>query len=101
MVVMFYVKVHEIEGEKMIAVCDREVLGKEYTEGELCLTVSEKFYRGDNASPEELKKALTDATIANLVGENAVEIAIEEGHIDKENTITVSGIPHAQFLVIK
>ena len=40
------------------------------------------------------------ATIANLVGEEVVRIAVEEGFIDESCVLRVDGIPHAQMVLI-
>ncbi|OYT28985.1 hypothetical protein B6U98_03495 [Thermoplasmatales archaeon ex4572_165] len=45
-----------------------------------------------------LKKYLKDATIANLVGETCIKIAINMDLIDQSNVIYIQGIPHAQMV---
>jgi len=46
-----------------------------------------------------VKKALKDATIANLVGEQSVACGIDSGIVDEHCVITIDGIPHAQMVL--
>lgn len=80
-----------------MAICDVELFGKEFREGELRLKVEENFYKGEEASVEECLEVLKDATIANLVG-SIVDSAIEAGYVDSDNVLEIEGIPHAQMV---
>ena len=61
------------------------------------LHVKESFYKGKVRAEYELIEALGKASIANLVGNRAVEAAITLGYVHPENTLTIDGIKHAQF----
>lgn len=97
---MVYVKVHRKEGEVLVAACDRKVLGKAVSEGDVCLNILPGFYQGDKINVEDLGKELDEATVANLAGKEVVEYAILQGYIDRENVLEVAGIPHAQFVLV-
>ena len=97
---MMYLKVYEIGGEKLLAVCDKWLIGKSFEEGEYILHVSEQFYKGEIATEEEVRSALMDATNINLVGEKAVRCAIDAGILREEGIIWIGGVPHAQIFVI-
>jgi hypothetical protein len=60
--------------------------------------VSKKFYGGNRISLQALQQYLKEATIANLVGEKAVQCAIKLGLVDASNVLTIQGIPHAQMV---
>lgn len=98
---MFCVKVHESLGEVLVAACDRNLLGETLSEDELEFTVSEGFYGGEVVGLSELPSILSNATIANLVGNKVVEEAIRLGHVDPQNTLTIGGVKHAQFAVME
>ena len=36
-------------------------------------------------------------TVANLVGEKVIEVAIQGGYIDRGNVLMIEGVPHAQL----
>ena len=93
-------KIYKTGGETLVAACDAELLGKTLVEGEIEFHVSEEFYNGIRGGEEMLKKHLSIATIANLVGERSVGCGIKMGLIDKENILNIDGIPHAQFALL-
>jgi hypothetical protein len=86
----------------VVAICDSEVLGKIFQQENLKLEVKESFYKGQEVSKKELVEIINDmikedATF-NIVGENSIEIALEEGIIDKDCIKTIAGIPFALVL---
>jgi hypothetical protein len=93
-----YLKIHKVSREVMVAVCDCELLGKTFDEGELCLSVEAAFFGEEEATSQEVAKALAEATIANMVGEKAVACAIETSCIDGENILRIGGVPCAQMV---
>lgn len=84
-------------GEVVVTVCDSELFGETFKEGELSLEIDEDFYEGEEASVEECLNALERATIANLVG-SIVEHAIENGYIDSDYVLEIEDVPHAQMM---
>ncbi len=82
----------------LVSVCDRELLGETVENGEVSLTVTEEFYGGDEASERDVADSLARASVANLIGERAVSLAIEHGHVEETNVLDIDGTPHAQFL---
>ncbi len=92
-----YLKDHIANGTRLIAICDRELVGQTFTDGALRLEVSEFFYKGELTAPDDVKNALRRAKVANLVGERSVACALEEGFITKDNILMIDGVPHAQM----
>ena len=82
----------------LVAVCDPEVLGETFEEGEVTLTVTEEFYGGETVEESAVVDSLARATVANIVGTRAVELAIEEGFIEEANVLEVGSTRHAQLL---
>lgn len=95
-----YMKIYETEGQIMVAVCDKSLIGRTFQEGEIVLRVTEEFYKGFSATEDEVSAALDRATIANLVGEMTVACAVEGGHVDPEQVLVIDGVPHAQMVRI-
>jgi hypothetical protein len=91
-------KVHKVRGEVMVAVCDRDLLGKTFEEGKLCLTVEAAFFGEEEATAREVAEALAGATIANMVGERAVACGIKTNCIDGRNILKIDGVPTAQMV---
>ncbi len=95
-----YLKSYRVNKETIVAVCDSELLGRTFRQGELHLSVNEEFFKGFLASEHDVREALEDATIANLVGKRAVGCGIDSGIIDDECVISIEGVPHAQMVVL-
>lgn len=92
------VRVHRQGGDVLVAACDRELLGSVLRDGELKLEVRSTFYEGEDASEELLLNRLTIATVANLVGERTVAVAVKHRFIDEECILYIDGVPHAQLV---
>lgn len=85
----------------LVSVCDADVLGETFENGEVSLTVTEGFYAGEAAEEvgeEAVVESLGRAAVANLVGSRSVEVAIEAGVIDAEQVLEVGDTLHAQYL---
>lgn len=96
----FRMKIYRVKGEVLVAVCDAEIAGKTFTEGNLKIEVKEEFYGKEEFEEIEVEKALKMATIANITGEKAVELAIRIGIIDKDKVLKIKDCPHAQMVLI-
>ncbi len=98
---MLSLKVHKTRREIIVAACDIELLGQKFSEGEKRFEVYKSFY-GDTAIDEgELGAYLQMATIINLVGERAVEKAIQLGYVDPEKVLRIGAAVHAQAATIQ
>ncbi len=84
--------------ETLIAVCDSDILGKKFSEGNLCIEVCPDFFGEEKASCSEVETAMKGATMANFVGCKAVEHAIRLGYVDKENILCIDGVLYAQMV---
>ena len=87
--------------EYIVAICDQEILGKKFEEGERCFHVSEGFYKGKLVSVTEGLAAMEQATIANIVGERIVNEALKAELIHERGVIRIQNVPHAQIVVTK
>lgn len=95
---MFCCKTYKYGKDVMVAVCDKEVLGKEFLFGDVNFKVKKGFYGEDVHSKEEIKKILKDATIINAVGKNIVNLLIKEGLIDERYVMKIGDTLHAQMV---
>lgn len=91
-----YVKIHK-SYRNVVAICDSELLGKKFEEGQKCLDVKESFYKDLELSKEEVikiikRQALEDATF-NIVGEKSINCAIKSGIIEKKDAGYINSIP--------
>lgn len=82
----------------LVSVCDPDVLGETFENGEISLTVTEEFYGGDEADKETVVASLSRAAVANIVGTRSVEVAIDAGIIEAGNVLELDGAQHAQLV---
>ena len=93
-----YLKEYNSESGLLVAVCDKDLMGKNFEEGELTLKISERFYKGEEATEGDVITSLRRATIANLVGKRTIKCAVDNDFIEEASVIFVDGVPHAQMV---
>jgi hypothetical protein len=91
-------KERETDEGLLVAVCDEDVLGETFEDDGVSLTVTEEFYGGDEVDEQTVVDSLARASVANIVGTEAVELAIREGFVDEAKVLEVETTRHAQFL---
>ncbi len=93
----------------IVAICDSELLGKYFEEGNFQLDIKESFYKGDTLkgtskkTEQEVIQIILDmksedATF-NIVGERSVNCAVKSGLILQESIRTIQGIPFVLILL--
>lgn len=100
---MIIVKIHDSsDGKKIIALCDDDILGKSFEEGEKLLDLKSGFYDGKRMPKEEIIDNTQDRNFhVNAVGKESVEFCISRKIINKDNVMTISDIPYAQAVIVK
>ena len=93
-----YVKTMTHGRDRLVAVCDEEILGETLEGGRVPFKVSEGFYKGVLGEVDEAIAAMRHATICNLVGKAIVEAAIECNMVHERAVIYFGDIPHAQIV---
>jgi len=89
-------KKHEIDYKTILAVCDKEHVGKTFEDGPICFTASTKFYSGEDITAKQLETMLEEADSINLFGNKCVGIAIKKGFASEKSVKIIAGIKHAQ-----
>ena len=86
--------------KRIISICDKEIIGKKFSEKNKQLDLSSNFYKGEEKTEEEVRELVKDAYILNIVGECSIEFCLKERWISKNNIIRIKKMPHAQCLFI-
>lgn len=99
----YSIKIHKTY-RAVVAICDIELVGKTFQEGERVLEVPERFYSDEVIGNEkEMIKLMVDLakedSTFNIIGDNSVKAAIKAGIIRKDGTKMVDGIPFALVLL--
>ena len=74
--------------------------GKTLKSSKADFVVSKGFYEGKEISEEKLKTMLHEFENINIVGNKAVQIAIEEGIAGQENVVEIGKQKHVQIFKI-
>ncbi|MFA6974259.1 MAG: DUF424 family protein [Parcubacteria group bacterium] len=87
----------------IVIICDSDLIGKKFEEGEFQLDIKESFYNGEKTSEKEAIEILIDmkkedATF-NIVGKKSVAATLKAGVIEKEEIKTIQGVPFALILL--
>ena len=82
----------------LLAICDEELLGKTLREGKIVFKISEDFYKGKKISVDQAVSMIENSTIINLIGNECVKKAIENGFVHPEAVLKIEGISHAQIM---
>lgn len=93
-----YVKTVTQGRDRLVAVCDEEILGKTLEGGKVPFKVSEGFYKGTLGDVDEAIAAMKQATICNLIGKKIVEAAIDCNMVHERAIIYFGDVPHAQIV---
>ena len=81
----------------LLAICDEELLGKTLREGKIVFKISEDFYKGKKISVDQAVSMIENSTIINLIGNECVKKAIENGYVHPKAVLKIEGISHAQI----
>jgi uncharacterized protein len=87
----------------VIAICDKELLGKTFEEGKREITLNPHFFEGEEKTEQEILQAIengaySDSTF-NIVGKRSIETALKAGLIKHEGIFKIKDIPIALSLL--
>jgi hypothetical protein len=94
------VKIHKRDERTIVAVCDSDLVGRKFAEGERQLDLTSDFYKGEEKDEKETGDIIRNADIVNLVGPEAIKLGLQEEVITQDHVITIAGIPHAQAVIV-
>ncbi len=95
---MLIVKEHINENRLVLAVCDPELIGRVFEQGNIVLDLTKKFYRGDLMPENEVVELMRSAYIMNLVGEKSVNLALKNNFISENFVFKIKNVPYAQYV---
>lgn len=90
-------KVFETKFDVVVTLCDEHIIEKVLDKKGIKLKVSKQFYGEQLVDEPTALKAMEKATIGNLIGDKAIEFAVKNGFVSKENVVVIDNVPHAQW----
>lgn len=97
---MFLLKIHLSEKGKVAAACDAELLGKTFSDGEICLDVDADFFGGRKAEPDEIVRAIKACVTANLAGNKITAELVKRGVIKESGVKEIKGVKYAMVFKV-
>jgi hypothetical protein len=98
---MFSYKIFKQGDDILLAISDSNIIGKTLREKELEIRINEDFYSEKICNDKEASVLIKNATIVNAIGEDIINLLLNEKFIEKENILKIGGVPHAQIITIK
>ena len=95
---LYYVRIHRINGKILVAVCDEEILGKEFRKGDLVLSISSEFYRGERVDLKQVIELIIESDIAVVTGKRIVNELIKAGLAVPEAVLRIGDQLHIQIV---
>lgn len=93
-------RVHRQQGYTIVAICDKELLGRTLTQGDLKLHISEEFFAGDEVDAHNLREItgrISDADSIVAFGERACKVLRKIYSSVSEAVVVIGGVPHVQI----
>ncbi len=98
---MIFIKKHASDRGVILAMCDKELIGKILQSGKIVLDLDKyaSFYKGELVSEESASKMVSTDEIdsANVVGERSVAIMMSKGLVDKNDVKKIGKVPFVQI----
>jgi uncharacterized protein len=85
------------QGSSMINMCDVELIGMKLEQGDLVIDISKEYFQQEIIEEFQAERLLRLCSIANLVGERIVNLAIDLRFAKEMSIKRISGVP---FLMI-
>ena len=83
----------------LLIITDKEILGKTFTEKNLQLDLTLKFYQGEEKDVEEIKELIKKTRHLHFTGEEAVALGVSLDLINPKKILRIQGVPHAEVIV--
>ncbi len=87
----------------VVALCDKELLGKYFEEDDFQLDIKESFYKGEIVNEEKALETLKDMSAEdatfNIVGEKSTQTALKAGLITADSIGKIANIPYVLILL--
>lgn len=96
---MIYIKFHDADDGVILAMCDLALIDKVLEEGDVYIDIKNysEFYKGELVEPGQARAMIDRGAIkaANIIGNEAVDVAIDSDIIKQENVNRVNGVRYA------
>jgi hypothetical protein len=93
----YALRIIKYQDSTMINMCDVELIGMKLEQGDLVIDISKEYFQQEIIEEFQAERLLRLCSIANLVGERIVKLAIDLRFAKEMSIKRISGVP---FLMI-
>jgi hypothetical protein len=93
----YALRIMKYQDSTMINMCDVELIGMKLEQGDLVIDISKEYFQQEIIEEFQAERLLRLCSIANLVGERIVKLAIDLRFAKEMSIKRISGVP---FLMI-
>jgi hypothetical protein len=97
---MFCYKIFRQDDDILLAICDKSIVGKTFSEKDLSITANSDFYSEKECGDQQIMKLVKGATIVNALGNQIVSFLVSKSIVNKSNVIEIGGVMHAQVVAV-
>lgn len=98
---MFCYKIHESGGMRILAIADKDAVGKKVMHKGVEISVEKDFYFERESSRKEIlrivKKFIRGNSHINAIGNEIVQLLVKEKIVDEDSVVDLSGVKHVQI----
>src|SRR5487761_399152 len=93
----FAVKIVNQKNNKMLNICDAELVGKTVRQSDLDVTITKSYYGDRIIDEKEAESLLRTSSIINMVGKKTIDLSIKIGIGSAKGVKEIEGVP---FLIV-
>ena len=82
---------------RMLNICDAELVGKTVRQSDLEITITKSYYQDRVVDEKEAESLLRTSSIINMVGKKTIDLSIKMGIGSAKGVKEIEGIP---FLIV-
>ncbi|ABD40579.1 Protein of unknown function DUF424 [Methanospirillum hungatei JF-1] len=88
------------DNKEVIGLCDRELIGRTFSEGEISISINEGFFGNQPTSEEEVIRVLMNGDNITIFGKRCVDLAVSHGILEPDSCRLINGIPYTTIIRI-
>ncbi len=93
----FAVRVVNQKQNRMLNICDAELVGRTVKQGDLEMNISKSYYADRVVDEAEAKTLLQNSSIINMVGKQTIDLSVQMGIGSAKGIKEIEGVP---FLIV-
>lgn len=89
----FAVKVVNYQRNKMLNICDVDLVGRVLVQGDLKMNLSQSYFAESIVEEKEAEQLLRNSSIINMAGEKTIALSVKIGVGSQKGVKKIDGVP--------